>query len=91
MGASFSPSVFFRCSCALLLALPPLGCPQVKASLAQQYDAGFQPLLKEAEARHEQELQRVVELQKLVDEKGEWAAPCHAHFKLIASPPSSSR
>lgn len=48
---------------------------QVKASLAQQYDAGFQPLLKEAEARHEQELQRVVELQKLVDEKGEPGGP----------------
>ena len=43
---------------------------QVKQSLAQQYDAGFQPLLKEAESRHEQELQRVVELQKLVDDKG---------------------
>ncbi len=39
-------------------------------------------MLKEAEARHEQELQRVVELQKQVDEKG---GCCSAHGKLASA------
>ncbi len=43
---------------------------QVKATLADQYTAGFQPLLDEAEQRHQRELQGVVELQAVLEEKG---------------------
>jgi hypothetical protein len=36
---------------------------RVRAALAERYEAGFKPLLAEAEARHAEELRRIVELQ----------------------------
>ena len=36
---------------------------RVRGALAERYEAGFKPLLAEAEARHAEELRRIVELQ----------------------------
>lgn len=52
----------------------------MKATLADQYKVGFQPLLDEAEQRHQRELQGVVELQAILDEKGVF---CLAHNHTV--------
>ncbi len=42
---------------------------QVRNALAERYEAGFRPLLRETEARHVEELQRVVALQRELEAK----------------------
>jgi len=42
---------------------------KVKAALAERYEAGFKPLLREAEARHMEELGKIVSLQKELEAK----------------------
>lgn len=41
----------------------------MRAALAERYEAGFKPLLAEAEARHAAELQRLVDLQRTLEAK----------------------
>ncbi len=55
----------------------------MKATLADQYKVGFQPLLDEAEQRHQRELQGVVELQAILDEKGVSRNRTAARYVLI--------
>lgn len=42
---------------------------KVRQALAERYEAGFRPLLAQAEERHVAELQRVVDLQRELDSK----------------------
>jgi hypothetical protein len=42
---------------------------QVRNALAERYEAGFRPLLRETEARHVEELQKVVALQRELEAK----------------------
>jgi RhoGEF domain len=42
---------------------------KVRAALAERYEAGFKPLLQEAEGRHLEELQRIVDLQRELEAK----------------------
>ena len=42
---------------------------KVRSALAERYEQGFKPLLAEAEARHTAELQRLVDLQRLLEAK----------------------
>lgn len=53
---------------------------KVRATLAERYEAGFKPLLKEAEARHLEELNKIMALQKQLEAKevGVAIPPCAA-------------
>lgn len=58
---------------------------RVRAALAERYEAGFKPLLKEAEARHLEELQRIVDLQKDLENKEKELRQAHEAARAVSA------
>lgn len=58
---------------------------RVRAALAERYEAGFKPLLKEAEARHLEELQRIVDLQKELEGKEKELRQAHEAARAVSA------
>jgi hypothetical protein len=68
-GVDGDPRVV-RGTCDFIVRFGPLCVFQVKASLTEQYQAGFRPLLAEADERHREQVKAVAELQRVLEDKG---------------------
>jgi hypothetical protein len=58
---------------------------KVRQALAERFEAGFRPLLKEAETRHVAELQRVVELQRELENKEAELRAAHEAARSVSA------
>jgi hypothetical protein len=58
---------------------------KVRAALAERYEAGFKPLLLEAEARHVEELNKLVALQKELETKEAELRSAHEAARAVSS------
>lgn len=58
---------------------------KVRAALAERYEAGFKPLLLEAEARHVEELNKLVSLQKQLEAKEQELHAAQESAKAISA------
>ena len=63
---------------------------QVRNALAERYEAGFRPLLRETEARHVEELQRVVALQRELEAKENELRAAHEMARGLSAAVSSA-
>ena len=63
---------------------------QVRNALADRYEAGFRPLLRETEARHVEELQKVVALQRELEAKEAELRAAHESARGVSAAVSAA-